>query len=43
MRTLLWVPQFTHTFGKPLSRRGEVGIESERLSESSNGALVLIE
>ena len=43
MRSLLWVPQFTHTFRKSLSRRGEAGIESQRLSEGSNGALVLIE
>src|SRR6266487_2680053 len=40
---LLWVPQFTHAFREPLSRRGEAGIDCERLPEGSNSALVLIE
>src|ERR1700694_256665 len=40
---LLSARQFSSTFRKPLLRRGEPGIERERLPEESNGTLGLIE
>src|SRR6266496_4745418 len=40
---LLSARKFSCTFRKPLSRRGEPGIERKRLPEERNSTLVLIE
>ncbi len=42
-KTALRFPRFRRTFGEPLPRQGEIGIERESLFESSNGTLMLTE